>query len=120
VIGMIIIAVYMANAAGGVDVIFNSAPEGTFTFLPERDPLGWSNWIALWLTLGLGSLASQDIFQRVNSARSEKAAVRSTYIGALMYLIISMFPLFIALSAKVLYPNENFSDTQEVIPRLVL
>lgn len=121
VTGMLILCVYLAGEAGGWTTVFEQAPEGTFQFFPvEKDPVEWSNWVAMWLTLGLGSLASQDIFQRVNSARSEKAAVLSTYMGAALYMILAMLPLFIALAAKVLYPNENYADTQEVIPRLVL
>lgn len=120
VAGMLILCFFLVSEAGGWEKIIHEAPSGTFTFFPENNGLGWSNWIAMWLTLGLGSLASQDIFQRVNSARSERAAISSTYIGAGLYLVFAMLPLFIALAARVMYPNENYEETQEVIPRLVI
>lgn len=120
VAGLIVVCIFLANAAGGTEKVLNSAPEGFYKFFPEGNGIEITNWFAAWLTIGLGSLASQDIFQRVNSARSEKAAVRSTYIGAGLYLILAMLPLFIALAAKVIYPNEDFSDTQEVLPSLVI
>ncbi|HNA57044.1 MAG TPA: hypothetical protein PLJ43_02950, partial [Chitinophagales bacterium] len=77
-------------------------------------------WIGAWMVIGLGYIPSQDVFQRANSARSEKAAVNSTYLGAIMYLLIAMLPLFIALAARVLYPDQDFSDSQSVLPHIVL
>lgn len=95
-----------------------------FKFFPDRDPVSITNWFAAWLTLGLGSLASQDIFQRVNSARSERAAVTSTFIGAILYLVFAMLPLLIALVAKILHPEIDWAseelDTQSVLPDIVL
>lgn len=120
VIGLVVVCIFMADAAGGTSNVLNSAPEGFYKFFPENDGVEITNWFAAWLTLGLGSLASQDIFQRVNSARSERAAVNSTFIGAFLYLLLAMLPLFVALAAKVLYPAEDFSDTQEVLPAIVI
>lgn len=120
VVGLVIVVIFVANQAGGVSHIISSAPEDTFKFLPDSQPIDITNWIGAWMVIGLGYIPSQDVFQRANSARSEKAAVNSTYMGAIMYLVIAMLPLFLALTAKVMYPNEDFSDTQSVIPRIVL
>jgi len=120
VTGLIIVVVFVAGEAGGVSNIIANAPENTFRFLPDAKPIDITNWIGAWMVIGLGYIPSQDVFQRANSARSEKAAVRSTYLGAAMYLVIAMLPLFIALAARVLYPGEDFSDTQTVLPYIVL
>lgn len=127
VIGLVIFAVFITLEAGGLTTVFAAADENTFRFFPEGNTVEVTNWVAAWLTLGLGSLASQDIFQRVNSARSEKTAVRSTYLGAFLYLLFAMFPLYIVLAAKAIYPeysqingSGNEFDAQEVIPLLVL
>lgn len=120
VVGLIIVVTFVAKEAGGISEVIAQAPENTFKFLPDAQPIDITNWIGAWMVIGLGYIPSQDIFQRANSARSEKAAVNSTYLGALLYLVIAMLPLFIALAARVLYPTENFSDTQAVIPRIVL
>lgn len=120
VIGLIIVVIFVANEAGGVTQVIANAPENTFKFLPNAEPIDITNWIGAWMVIGLGYIPSQDVFQRANSARSEKAAVNSTYLGAIMYLVIAMLPLFIALASKVLYPNEDFSDTQSVLPHIVL
>ncbi len=120
VIGLVIVVIFVANEAGGVSEVIANAPENTFKFLPNAEPIDITNWIGAWMVIGLGYIPSQDVFQRANSARSEKAAVNSTYLGAAIYLVIAMLPLFIALAAKVLYPTENFSDTQSVLPHIVL
>jgi Na+/proline symporter len=73
------------------------------------------------MVLGLGSLPSQDIFQRVNAARSETVAVNSTIIGAIVYLVIAFLPLYLGLAAKVLYAEEiSGIDYQQVLPLMVL
>lgn len=120
VVGLVIVVIFVANQAGGVGQVIANAPENTFKFLPDAKPIDITNWIGAWMVIGLGYIPSQDVFQRANSARSEKAAVNSTYLGAIMYLLIAMLPLFLALAAKVMYPTEDFTDTQSVIPRIVL
>lgn len=124
VAGMIILAVFLLSEAGGWEAAYAKTDPEAFRFLPEREPLSITKWISAWLVLGLGSLASQDIFQRVNSARSEKAAVASTFIGAGLYLVFAMLPLMIALTAKILHPEIDWAseelDTQSVIPDIVL
>lgn len=125
VIGLLFLAFFLTDVAGGFSTVMANTPEETFRFLPEGKPVDVINWLAAWLTLGLGSLPSQDIFQRVNSAKSQKAAVVSTYLGAFLYLLFALFPLYIVLVAKTIYPellsggNEAF-DAQEVIPMMVL
>ncbi len=120
VFGLVVVVIFVANEAGGVSNVIANAPENTFRFLPNAEPIDITNWIGAWMVIGLGYIPSQDVFQRANSARSEKDAVRSTYLGAILYLVIAMLPLFIALAAKVLYPTEDFSDTQTVLPNIVL
>ncbi len=121
VAGLIMLCLFLIEQAGGITPILAAAPEGFYNFLPPANATDITNWIAAWLTLGLGSIPSQDIFQRVNSARSAKAAVYSTYLGALLYLLFALLPLFIALAAHKLYPESKFEDdAQSVIPILVL
>ena len=127
VIGLSAFAIFLTAEAGGFEAVFAASEPSTFQFFPEGNGVEITNWIAAWLTLGLGSLASQDIFQRVNSAKSEKAAVRSTYLGAFLYLVFAMFPLYIVLAAKAIYPelsdmaaSEEGFDAQQVIPTMVL
>ena len=120
IFGLICLAVYWAIEAGGVQAVLNSPPVGHYTFFPEANSIAWMDWLSAWAVLGLGSIASQDVFQRINSARSERAAVSSAYIGAGIYLVISMLPLFLILAANLLYPDLIQGDSQSVLPQAVL
>src|SRR5690606_17427172 len=77
--------------------------------------------LAAWSVLGLGSIPSQDIFQRVMSSGSEKIAIRSCYYSSFMYLTIAMLPLFISLCIKHLYGDSlGNGDQQHMMPSLVI
>jgi solute:Na+ symporter, SSS family len=101
--------------------IFVNAPEGFFRFYPEADAVDSLNYFAAWITIGLGSIAGQDIFQRVMASRSEKVAVRAAFISGMMYLTVAMIPLLLALAARTLAPDllGDHSDSQFVIPGLI-
>lgn len=118
VVGLIIATVVISMKAGGVSHVLSSAPVGHFQFFPDGDANSIINYFAAWAVLGFGSLPSQDIFQRVNSARSPKTAVRSTYMAAFLYLTLAMLPLFIALASIPL--QHEMSDTQAALPKLIM
>ncbi|MGL4292943.1 MAG: sodium:solute symporter family protein [Bacteroidales bacterium] len=123
ILGLGTLAFMMVGQVGGIEALIEKAPENHFQFLPEKDPHAINEWVSAWIVIGLGSLASQDIFQRINASRNIKSAVRSTYAGAAMYLVFSILPLTIALCARLLYPeilNSDSVDLQEVIPQMVL
>lgn len=116
------LAVLCFQLSGTVDsaVTFTPPRENFFDFFPSPDnDTSWFDWVAAWLTLGLGSLASQDIFQRANSARSEKVAVCSTLFGAVLYLVFAMAPLYLALLVFQLEPDLLEGDTQYALLQLV-
>jgi Na+/proline symporter len=54
------------------------------------------------------------------SSKSEKVAVQSTYLAGIFYLTFGLLPLFIALGAKILYPDLYLADKQMLLPSMVL
>lgn len=120
VLGLVILAVILAQKAGGVSTVFNKMPAGTFRFLPRAEFKDIMLYISAWSVLGLGSLPSQDIFQRVMSSGSVKIAVRSCFIGAAIYLCVAMLPIFISSCVKYLYPDFMHGETQMALPKMVL
>lgn len=120
VIGLVFVSVMISNEAGGVGEILSQAPEGTFQFFPDAGINAWVNYLGAWIILGLGSIPSQDIYQRVMSSKSEKVAVQSTYLAGGFYLTFGLLPLFIALGSKVLYPELYFENKQMLLPSMVL
>ena len=120
IVGLLWVSVMVANEAGGVMPILEAAPEGSFQFFPAPRWDSWINYLGAWMILGLGSIPSQDIYQRVMSAKSEKVAVRSTYLAAGFYISFGLLPLFIALGARVLYPEIYLENKQMLLPEMVL
>ena len=118
--GLVVLAVNLSIKAGGVSVILNEAPPETFRFLPEANFKEVVIYFGAWSMLGLGSIPSQDVFQRVMSSGSVNTAVRSCYIAALLYLTVAMLPLFISLCVKHLYPEFASGDAQLALPSMVL
>jgi SSS family transporter len=120
VIGLVWVTVMIAKEGGGVREILSKAPEGSFQFFPDSGFTSWVNYFGAWIILGLGSIPSQDIYQRVMSSKSEKVAVQSTYLAGGFYLTFGLLPLFIALGAKVLYPELYLENKQMLLPSMVL
>jgi SSS family transporter len=120
VIGLAVLTFVMYQRVGGWNGIQSNVPDGFFRFLPHP---GWKHWVeylAAWMTIGLGSIPQQDIFQRVMSARSAKIAVRAAIIGGLMYFTIGFMPLIIGLCGRILYPEMLNGDPQMILPKMVL
>lgn len=120
VLGLIAVAILVTKDAGGVRVILDSATAESFQFFPKSGFDSWINYFGAWIIIGLGSIPSQDIYQRVMSSKSEKVAVQSTYLAGGFYLTFGLLPLFIALGAKALYPELYLENQQMMLPSMVL
>lgn len=118
--GLLILAVILAVKAGGVSTVIDAMPRENFRFVPAFDVREIAAYIAAWSVLGLGSIPSQDVFQRSMSSNSARTAVRSCYLAAFLYLTIAMLPLFISLCTRHLYPHQINGDTQLALPNMVL
>jgi solute:Na+ symporter, SSS family len=97
-------------------------PADFFRFTPGSGAgsSSWLNYLALWITIGLGSIPQQDVFQRVMASRSERVAVWSSLLAAGLYLTVALLPLVLALYARVLYPDLMQGDRQLLVPGLIL
>jgi len=120
IVGLLVLAIILADKSGGVMTVLSEVPKENFRFFPNPDGKEIVVYLAAWSVLGLGSLPSQDVFQRTMSSGSAKTAVWSCYIAAVLYLTIAMLPLFISLCTKHLYPEQIGSDTQLTLPNMVL
>ena len=118
--GLLFLAISMSSDAGGVAKVIENTPEGFFKFTPDFTYEGVVHYIAAWITIGLGSIPQQDVFQRVMAAKSQKVSVNASYIGGFMYLTIGFIPLFIGLCSKQLYPELMQGDAQLIIPNVVI
>ncbi|GAB3532259.1 sodium:solute symporter family protein [Pontibacter brevis] len=96
-------------------------PDNFFRFVPEeRSAVSWLNYFGLWITIGLGSIPQQDVFQRVMSAKSERVAVAASVSAGFLYLTVAFMPLLLALYAKQMHPELMQQDAQLLVPGLIL
>jgi SSS family transporter len=128
VIGLWGIAWLVGDMAGGMDkVVAAAAAADKFAFWPTGGSGEWLAFVAAWMTLAIGSIPQQDVFQRVTSAKNEKTAVRGTLIGGLAYFIMAFVPMYIAYAALVIDPGmsqlfaaEDAREIQRILPDLIL
>lgn len=123
--GMLYIAYLISGLTGGVDVVVNhAAAAGKLDFFPRASAAEWLTFLAAWLTMMLGSIPQQDVFQRVTSAKSAKIAIYGSVLGGVLYFAFCFVPMFIAYSATLIDPGLFNglieSDSQLVLPTLVL
>jgi len=120
VVGLLVLTWIMYQRVGGWQSIEKNVPDDFFRFLPHPGWKHWIEYIAAWMTIGLGSIPQQDVFQRVMSARNANIAVRAAIIGGVMYLTIGFMPLLIGLCGRILYPEMLEGDPQMILPEMVL
>jgi solute:Na+ symporter, SSS family len=124
--GLLYIGNIVAGLAGGVaPVIEHAEAAGKLDFFPEdADIWLYITFIGGWLTMMLGSLPQQDVFQRITSAKSAKVALWGSIIGATIYFCSAFVPMFIAYAATMIDPTVfgqlAQDDSQRVLPALVL
>ena len=125
VVGLSILAVFAADQAGGAGkVIALATSQDMFRFWPEPNFHDVVFFIAAAITMMLGSIPQQDVFQRVMSARDLRAATRGPVLGGVFYILFAFVPMFLVVSALIIMPEKAQSliaeDPQKVLPTLVM
>ncbi len=125
VVGLILVTSEATVLAGGItNVISNANYDGKLEWLPEISLIGFISWIGAFLTMALGSIPQQDVFQRVNSSRNEKIAIWGTTMGGVIYLCFAFVPILLAYSAVLIDPDLTSrlmeQDSQLVLPTLIV
>ena len=125
VVGLTIIAFMAGNLAGGADKVFALAQTNDwFKFFPAPNFRDVMFFFAAAITMMLGSIPQQDVFQRVMSAKDAKTASRGAVIGGFSYLLFAFVPMFIVACAVLAMPEKTkellAGDPQRVLPTFIL
>ncbi|HJU06007.1 MAG TPA: sodium:solute symporter family protein [Nitrospiraceae bacterium] len=123
--GMLYIGSVISGLTGGVGVVIHhAAAAGKLDFFPAARAEAWIPFIGAWITMMLGSIPQQDVFQRITSAKDERTAVRGSVLGGTLYFLFAFVPMFLAYSATLVDPptfGELLEkDSQLVLPTLIL
>lgn len=124
--GLLYIGNIVSGMTGGVaPVIEHARAAGKLDFFPKGSDIWvWITFLGGWVTMMLGSIPQQDVFQRITSAKSAKIALWGSILGASVYFCFTFVPMFIAYASTlidpVLFGKLVQEDSQRVLPTLVL
>ena len=119
------LAYFAGDMAGGADkVVSLVVSRDLFKFWPEPSFHDMVFFFAAAITMMLGSIPQQDVFQRVMSANSVNAATKGPVIGGVAYILFAFVPMFLVASALIIMPEQTAEllkdDPQKVLPTLVM
>ena len=125
VIGLSIIAFYSAGLAGGADQVFALADRNNlWQFLPPPKFHDMIFFLAAAITMMLGSIPQQDVFQRVMSAKNAPTARLGAIIGGASYILFAFIPMFIVGAALLVLGDAGVAmaknDYQRLLPTFVM
>jgi len=127
-LGLLIVAYLVSGRLEGgfMAVVEHASAHDKFDFWPELSPAAVLAFVGSFVTLALGSIPQQDVFQRVMSAKNEKTAVRGTILGGVFYIAFCFVPIFIVYGATMLDPALLAThmgpdgDYQRILPEFIL
>jgi len=123
--GLLYIVSVVSNLTGGVEAVISHASQaGKLEFFPPASAKAWIPFLGAGVTMMLGSIPQQDVFQRITSAKNERTAVHGSLMGAALYFCFCFVPMFIAYSALLVDPVKFGGllerDSQLVLPTLIV
>lgn len=125
VLGMLYIGWDISGLTGGVGAVLTHAQaSGKLSFWPQANLSAILAFFTAWITMMLGSIPQQDVFQRVSSSKNEHIARISSVLGGVLYFFFAFIPLFLAYSATLIDPdlvNHHLANQpQMILPSLIL
>jgi len=125
VVGMSIIAFFSSELAGGTQNVLQMVQQkDLWNFLPQAKFTDIAFFVGAAVTMMLGSIPQQDVFQRVMSAKDAPTARAGAVIGGASYILFAFVPMFIVACAVIVMGNDAMelakSDYQRVLPTFVM
>ena len=122
--GLLVVAYFACDLAGGFGGVVEFAQSRElFTILPENGVTNWLFWISTAMTMMIGSIPQQDVFQRVMSAKDCRTACAGPILGGSFYILFAFVPMFIVCAAVLAMPGIGqtllASDPQALLPTLI-
>jgi SSS family solute:Na+ symporter len=126
VIGLTVIAVFSARLAGGAGAVLHMAQHAKLLANPLPGPrfTDIAFFVGSAVTMMLGSIPQQDVYQRVMSAKNAPTARAGAVIGGASYILFAFVPMFVVACAVIVMGSDAMdlakSDYQRVLPTFVM
>lgn len=114
-IGLVILAVFVAAALGGPEVALSRIEPQRLSFAAGPDD-SLLDRIEYLLIVLCGSIVAVELVSRFLGARTATVAASGTIAGGLMYLAMGLFPLFLGLVGPLLL--KDLAEPEQVVPKL--
>jgi len=118
-LGLFIVLFAVLNQTGGIAPILANQRSEFFNLYPSGGFDAWAEYIALLLTFVIGPMPVQEVYQRVFSAKNERAARNGLFLGAILMVLIPSIPLIIGLGGVHLFPELMDNANQDIVPSVV-
>lgn len=119
ILGLIVLFTVVMIDVGGWDAVAPHFRENSFRMIPLQHTAGeWLNYLRAWAIIGVVDISAQTLFQRASSAKDERVAQNSFYLGGAGYLIFGMIPVLLGIIANVTMPELESSEA--VIPAMMI
>ncbi len=105
ILGLGFILMVVNNQSEGLFPILAKQRSGFFKITPESGLKNWSDYIFKWMAFGIGGIVSQEIYQRVLSAKSERKATRGVFLSGVLMFTIGILPSLIGIIIHELNPE---------------
>ncbi len=100
----------------GWTALASELPAGRLQFFPNGSFKEWIWYIEAWMVIGLGSIATPDLFQRVLGAKDESVAQKSAYLAGLLYLSVGLLPVFLGMAGAMVV--SDIANPEMILPTL--
>ena len=118
-VGVVILFAVVLYDSGGWGAITPHLAENTFRILPlENGWETWLNYLRAWTIIGVVDISAQTLMQRIASAKSERVAQNSFYLGGFGYLFFGMIPVLLGIIGSVTMPD--LPSSESVVPAMAI
>ena len=119
IVGLLVLCVVVLMSVDDWSDVSARIPEHAFRLIPMNNSAEeWLNYLRAWTIIGIVDISAQTLFQRVASAKSERTAQYSFYLGGFGYLLFGMIPVALGIIASATTPG--LSSPESLIPSMAI
>lgn len=111
--GVVLAEIGGGDAALGYTRLLSETPPERLTFIQTDSLAQFVTWFGILCAGALGNIPSQDVMQRVFSARSANVARFSCFMAGTLYLSLGLVPIMMGLAGHML-----FEEGTATLPKL--
>lgn len=114
-VGIVILTFRVLAELGGLTTMFDQLDARLLELVPRESMDDLNGWFGLIVLGVFANIATQDLVQRMFSAKSARTAARSCVAAGFLYILFGSMPVILGLAGSLLLED---SVTQGIVPAL--